>query len=521
MTCIHSLEEYRLISNEEYFARFGEIEAALEEIRIEWDKETPGQKQEEIKKLEEKVKGYPDWMKIHLLSFCMKAGNDKETARRLLDVVLNADYAQVGEYNKLSHYWQISTAIFENKQLESFEAEFRLARLYKELFQSFAAVLGAKGRKYIPAAERNKNLVFVFSSQVLGMLHAPTKTLLDRCYVLQKYMRKRVLIVNTAMQIPRKGAAPFFEMKDSVYNAEYLTKTELEYKGEHFAFLQCEDDMPNLDTIVSLAKLVVTQKPEFLLNIGGSDICADICGLFVPEITVSTVFSKLPFSCGEYQIVDKELTEEDVAILRKLEVKKENVKRTLFTFSFKEQEHHFTKEQLGFREEQFVLLIVGWRLDEEISDEFLQMLDSVCRKDARIVAAFMGKYQNYEESIKRYPLLAANSRCLGAQEDALAVTECMDLYVNPKRNGGGSSVAEALYKGLPAVTLPVGDVSAAAGESFRVADYGEMAETILHFASDEDYYERMSRLAEERAEQLMDSKNSFCGVIDELEQDMN
>lgn len=45
-------------------------------------------------------------------------------------------------------------------------------------------------------------------------------------------------------------------------------------------------------------------------------------------------------------------------------------------------------------------MIVGWRLDEEISDEFLQMLDSVCRKDARIVAAFMGKYQNYEESIK-------------------------------------------------------------------------------------------------------------------------
>lgn len=59
------------------------------------------------------------------------------------------------------------------------------------------------------------------------------------------------------------------------------------------------------------------------------------------------------------------------------------------------------------------------------------------------------------------------------------------------------------------------------GRIIRVADYGEMAETILHFASDEDYYERMSRLAEERAEQLMDSKNSFCGVIDELELDMN
>lgn len=165
---------------------------------------------------------------------------------------------------------------------------------------------------------------------------------------------------------------------------------------------------------------------------GEADICADICGLFVPEITVSTVFSKLPFSCGEYQIVDKELTEEDVAILRELEVKKENVKRCTVYCQLQGAGASFYEEQLGFREEQFVLLIVGWRLDEEISDEFLQMLDSVCRKDARIVAAFMGKYQNYEESIKKYPLLAANSRCLGAQEDALAVTECMDLYVNPK-----------------------------------------------------------------------------------------
>ena len=471
-------------------------------------------------KVRREVKGYPDWMKIHLLSFCMKAGNDKETARRLLDVVLNADYAQVGEYNKLSHYWQISTAIFENKQLESFEAEFRLARLYKELFQSFAAVLGAKGRSIFQRQNEIKILYLYFLPSTWDASCADKNTsgpVLCFTEIYEKACSDRKYCHADS----KKRCGAFFEMKDSVYNAEYLTKTELEYKGEHFAFLQCEDDMPNLDTIVSLAKLVVTQKPEFLLNIGGSDICADICGLFVPEITVSTVFSKLPFSCGEYQIVDKELTEEDVAILRELEVKKENVKRTLFTFSFKEQEHHFTKEQLGFREEQFVLLIVGWRLDEEISDEFLQMLDSVCRKDARIVAAFMGKYQNYEESIKKYPLLAANSRCLGAQEDALAVTECMDLYVNPKRNGGGSSVAEALYKGLPAVTLPVGDVSAAAGESFRVADYGEMAETILHFASDEDYYERMSRLAEERAEQLMDSKNSFCGVIDELEQDMN
>ena len=98
----------------------------------------------------------------------MKAGNDKETARRLLDVVLNADYAQVGEYNKLSHYWQISTAIFENKQLESFEAEFRLARLYKELFQSFAAVLGQRAESIFQRQNEIKILYLYFLPRYLG-----------------------------------------------------------------------------------------------------------------------------------------------------------------------------------------------------------------------------------------------------------------------------------------------------------------------------------------------------------------
>ena len=74
MTCIHSLEEYRLISNEEYFARFGEIEAALEEIRIEWDKETPGQKQEEIKKVRRESKGVSGLDEDTSSLFCMKAG---------------------------------------------------------------------------------------------------------------------------------------------------------------------------------------------------------------------------------------------------------------------------------------------------------------------------------------------------------------------------------------------------------------------------------------------------------------
>ena len=93
--------------------------------------------------------------------------------------------------------------------------------------------------------------------------------------------------------------------------------------------------------------------------------------------------------------------------------------------------------------------------------------------------------------------------------DALAVMECCDLYVNPRRSGGGSSVCEALYKGLPAVTLPTGDVSVAAGELFWVEDYSAMQKKILKYASEKKYYKQMSENAQKRAGELMDSNREF------------
>lgn len=113
------------------------------------------------------------------------------------------------------------------------------------------------------------------------------------------------------MQIPAKGQAPFYGLINATYAEGLSDVKQLEFKGETFEFHQCENKMPDIDIIKNVIEMVKTRKPEFILDIGGSDICADLCGLFVPQITISTVFSRIAFSCGEYQMVDKILTEED------------------------------------------------------------------------------------------------------------------------------------------------------------------------------------------------------------------
>ena len=100
----------------------------------------------------------------------------------------------------------------------------------------------------------------------------------------------------------------------------------------------------------------------------------------------------------------------------------------------------------------------------------------------------------------------------------MAVDECCDLYINPKRLGGGTSVAEALYKGLPAVTLDYGDVGVGAGSDFLVKDYEEMYKKVILYAQDKEFYEKMSKRARERAVELMNSRSEFLKIIQKAEE---
>ena len=501
-----TIQKYSL---EEYFFKFGEIDKTLKKLENMLNDFSKKQQKNILQSMVGNIQEMPPWMRVHILSFCMKVSKEETYAVMLLDYILQAPYDDVGEYNKLSHFWQIGTAQFLDQSLQTYAINIRMARLYRELFNIFKASLGLKERNYFSWKERNDDLVFVFSAQVLGMAHAPTKTLLDRCYALKKYLKKEVVIINTAMQIPVKGQAPFYGLINATYADGLSEIKQLEFKDETFEFHQCENKMPDLSIIKSIIEMVKERKPEFILDIGGSDICADLCGLFAPQITISTVFSKIAFSCGEYQMVDKILSDEDKDELAILGVNIRKVKKTTFTFSFKEQTHHYTREQLDLWKNKFILLVVGWRLDQEVDEIFLDMLECVLEENQRIAVAFMGKFDLYSEKIKHYVRLQERSKNLGKQMDALAVMECCDLYVNPRRSGGGSSVCEALYKGLPAVTLPTGDVSVAAGELFWVEDYSAMQKKILKYASEKKYYKQMSENAQKRAGELMDSNREF------------
>ena len=77
---------------------------------------------------------------------------------------------------------------------------------------------------------------------------------------------------------------------------------------------------------------------------------------------------------------------------------------------------------------------------------------------------------------------------------------------------------EAMYKGLPAVTLPYGDVALGTGEEFCVANYNEMRDKLRLYSTDSAYYLKMSGKAQKRAAYMLDSDNAFTEIINQFTQ---
>ena len=68
-------------------------------------------------------------------------------------------------------------------------------------------------------------------------------------------------------------------------------------------------------------------------------------------------------------------------------------------------------------------------------NEFITAMEKLYDRNIHMV--FAGYFDEYGNICRRHPGLKEHSTFVGYQDDILALTEIIDLYVNPKRVGGG------------------------------------------------------------------------------------
>ena len=439
-------------------------------------------------------------------------------------------------------YWTLNRCFFLTPGLELSEGN--LDELYGHIFDFIKSMTDENTRPFIPK-EKRSNRVVVVASQFLGVDHAPTRRVLDYSYAIQHDLGMQVIIINDACLhyylCPELGPGWVPTFADS-----YDQIDEISYLDEKFSFLQVSVLMPNIETIDNLANMIFSLKPAFVFNIGGSSLVADMCDDFTTVASLPCAYSLSVSRCSNLVLgrslegdvkaqadgadgnADRKLLPPGRGPVRPYQ----RVVETTYNFAIADPEVEYTREQFGIGDDDFVACVVGNRLAEEISSEFVTAVCDAISADSvqnevnaskrTLKVVFIGPGVSKETVI---PLMPEECRdriwerfiFTGSLKGASAFLKISDLTLNPERLGGGRSAFEGFWYGKPSVTLRMGDVYWAGIREFGVDSWQEFSDRIVRLKNDTAFYEKMSKQARARAEEISDIANTQKKLLKDLE----
>lgn len=443
-----------------------------------------------------KLKGKNSYFKTYIISFMIKVFKDKKYIKEMLQIILDEkDFTINTKYFLL---YQIKNTIFSKVIEKDNEIRTLIHKVYKEVYEYY----DNKTKKYsfIPKINRDEELIFVIISQFLDLNNGPTKTVLDRIYVLSKKLKKKVVLLNTRECLSVNGVIPIYKIDQANFIEKYKDYKKITYKDIEIPFYQAQYATPDINEYNNILEKVNNLKPYMIFGIGELVLSCDLCSKIVPTVSIP-LGNDLPECFTTFKSTYSD----------KIKYNDESIISNKFTFDFKKQNNTYTRKEFSIPEDKFVIGIVGGRLDSEIDEEFLDVLDYACSIGGFVV--FIG---GYDLKKNKYTNLLKNSKNLGYQKDVLGILELIDLYLNPKRLGGGTSGLEALYKGKPVISLDYGDVSAVVGKDFVVNDFVEMKTYIDKYIHNNGFYNSMCEKGIMVANDLMDTEKYFLELYENI-----
>ena len=439
---------------------------------------------------------------LFVLSILIKNGAADVWMPLALQVVEALDFDPVirsmleVQVNAVSHTRYLEARAFHANTVQKWEKKIPIMHTYKKV------------------ADRNQNRIVIVTEQLISELHAPTKSVLEMAYLLKHVMGYEVLLV-----VLPCNAGEVYDLwyKACAMNADDCYETapiRRSYKGEEFFGYQVSMEVGNVRDYSMILSYILEWNPLFVFSMGTINPVADVLSKYT-TVVAQSMSTVLPVSEAQILI---DLGEND-ALLAQLPQK--FVRFSKVSHYFGEPKMVHTREMYGIKDGQFVCVVVGNRLEQELDEAFIHLVQSITRQNHEVAFVFIGGLEEKKKLLQE-AISQAQLYFIDYCTDLLGIYRIMDLYVNPDRNGGGYSAAMALASSLPVITLDHGDVALHAGSDFLVPDYNEMQQEILHYAEDSMYRALQQKQAEKCAESMTEEKmyqdmqNNINKIIKEI-----
>ncbi|WP_298369992.1 glycosyltransferase [Azospirillum sp.] len=345
--------------------------------------------------------------------------------------------------------------------------------------------------------------VAVVTNQFTNDRHQPTRDCFDFACRMQDDFGLDVAIINTNT-LPARVENLFIPPMVAELVEDYEGVFAMRMMGRQVkvaSFTQRAFCQEKLTTIV---EAIDGYDPDLIVSFGGSNIAADVFAesdarpvLCIPTtsgLTISLAHILLGFDEQDYTAGIPELYRAPFA--RRFRP---------FTFGYTLPPTTGDMGDPGFGAESFVFIVVGTRLDNEVTPDFLELVDEILDRCPGALVAFAGGVTALPGRLATLRN-ADRARGLGHVDDIRALYRRCHVFLNPARQGGGGGAAFALAEGTPVVTFGWGDAASVAGPLFSVTDRDAYLARAVSLFADADARARASVAARARFTEVGDRR---------------
>lgn len=381
-----------------------------------------------------------------------------------------------------------------------------------------------KADKIKKKTNRSIHKILVLVGELSDNKHSPTLVSVQLCKILEELGYEVVVM-------PLDNSSNIFwefPVFSPIYNlASYSSKKFEDYHKEVFS---SHMTIEYIDIIAPREKMqfeldkIVKFSPDLIVDMGTQNsILSYVYSKIFPTLYLSTAGGQSSNYFTFFGVHNHDMFVEVNEIYHSVDYKKEVVSYFLPMIPKVQNKYERdTYPEASISKDDFILISVGNRIGKEMKSDFI---DIVCRKllvKQNIKWLIVGGQSDYL-SQKYSGFLEANKIEYIAYEDDLpALYQICDVYISPKRQGGGTSAFWAMYYGIPVVqplsiqadTIAIIGTENAAGEN-----YEQMAEYVLNLWGNSEKYAEASDKMRKRALYIVETqKQSWKGCIDMVEE---
>ncbi len=404
-------------------------------------------------------------------------------------------------------YWCLSRQLFLGTATGGKLADFvccDLYRYYEAMVRLIARRWGLRPSR-APKKVGPIRRVALVTNQFTNDRHQPTRDCFDFASRLQDDFGLDVAIINTNT-MPTWVENLFIPPMVAELVEEYEGVFAIRMMGRHVKVASFTQRRFTQDKMTAIVEAIDGYDPDLIVSFGGSNIAADLfaesdarpvmCIPTTSGLTISLAHVVLGFDEHDYTVGIADLYRAPFA--RRFRP---------FTFGYTLPPSDGVYNDPLLASAAFVFVVVGTRLDEEVTPEFLGVVDAILDHCPGAVVAFAGGVTALP---KRLEALRHRDgiRCLGHVNDIRALYRLCHVFLNPARQGGGGGAAFALAEGVPVITHGWGDAASVCGPEFQVADRAAYIDRAVSLFSDPTERDRSASAARARFAEVGDRHRS-------------